>query len=89
ETPGRMIEIVLARTRYSNDNGYRDERGRFRGLHFKNVHSVGGGIILRGHDATHAIDEVTFENCTIVGRPVRAEDLTVNEFVRHVSISSP
>lgn len=90
ESPGRIVEIVIARTRYSNDNGYRDERGRFRGLHFKNVHSAGGGIILKGHDDTHDIDGVTFEHCTLGGKPVRSlEDITVNEFVRNVEFSIP
>ncbi len=90
ETPGRVIEIVLARTRYSNDNGYRDERGRFQGLHFKNVSSTGGDIVLRGHDADHGIDDVTFENCSVGGRPVRGRaDITTNEFVTNVSISAP
>lgn len=90
ESRGRVIEIVIARTRYSNDNGFRDERGRFRGLHFNNVHSAGGGIILKGHDAEHDIDGVTFENCTIGGTPVRSvSDIDANEFVRNISFDPP
>ncbi|HYD83953.1 MAG TPA: hypothetical protein VEA63_07860, partial [Opitutus sp.] len=90
ESAGRVVEIVIARTRYSNDNGYRDERGRFRGLHFKNVHSAGGAIVLKGHDAEHAIDDVTFENCTIARRPLQSVgDIEVNEFVRNISFDAP
>ncbi len=90
EAPGRVIEVVIARTRYSNDNGYKDERGRIQGLHFKNVSSVGGDIVLKGHDATHGIDDVTFENCTIAGRPVRGpEDIVTNEFVTNLSFVRP
>jgi hypothetical protein len=90
ETPKRLIEIVIARTRYSNDNGYRDERGRFQGLHFKNVHGAGGDIVLAGHDATHGIDDVTFENCSTGGKPIRSlADITANEFVRGVLFTKP
>jgi hypothetical protein len=86
ESPGRLVEVVIARTRYTNDNGYRDERGRFRGLHFKNVVSAGGDIVLQGHDAAHGIEEVTFEGCSIGGKPVRSlADITMNEFVRNVT----
>ncbi len=86
EAPGRVIEVVIGRTRYSNDNGYRDARGRFRGLHFVNVTSPGGDIVLRGYDDEHDIAGVTFENCVIGGKPVQSlADITVNEFVRDVS----
>lgn len=90
ETPGRVIEFVIARTRYSNDNGYRDERGRIRGLHFRNVTSVGGDIVLRGHDAAHGIDGVTFAGCAIGGRPVRGpQDIDANEFVTNLTFLPP
>lgn len=86
ETRGRLIEVVIARTRYSNDNGFRDERGRFRGLHFTRVAGAGGDIVLQGHDAAHGIDGVTFEGCSIGGRPVRSRaDITANEFVTDLS----
>lgn len=90
ESPGRVIEVVIARTRYSNDNGYRDERGRINGLHFKNVSSVAGDIVLKGHDAAHGIDDVTFDNCVIGGKPIRSRaDLDANEFVTNVSFAAP
>jgi len=90
EAPGRVIEIVIAKTRYSNNTGYKDERGRFRGLHFKNVTSPAGDIVLTGHDATHSIDGVTFENCAIAGKPVRSRaDITANEFVTNLVFLNP
>lgn len=86
EAPGRVIEIVIARTRYSNDNGYRDERGRIRGLHFTRVTSPAGDIVLKGHDAAHDIDGVTFEDCVVGGNPIQSRaDITTNEFVRNIS----
>jgi hypothetical protein len=90
ETSGRLIEVVIGRTRYSNDNGYRDERGRFRGLHFKNVRGAGGDIVLSGFDADHGIDDVTFEDCRIGDKPVRTRaDVTANEFVTNLTFSHP
>jgi hypothetical protein len=86
ETKGKLIDIFIAKTRYSNDNGLRDERGRYDGLHFVNVVSAGGGTVsLRGFDKDHRIDHVTFENCRLGGRPIeRLEDIKTNEFVTDV-----
>ena len=87
ETPeGKTIHVEIRKTRYSNDNGFRDERGRYDGLHFVNVTSPGGGIELRGFDEEHRIDNVTFENCMIGGNSVDGmDDVKVNEFVRNVT----
>lgn len=86
ESSAQTIQIAIEKTRYSNDNGYKNERGHFDGLHFINVTSPAGKIELRGFDAEHRIDNVTFENCSIGGQPVDAlEDITINEFVTRVS----
>ncbi|HEY5792285.1 MAG TPA: hypothetical protein VIS74_03240, partial [Chthoniobacterales bacterium] len=88
ESPGKTVEIVIAQTHYSNNNGYRDERGHFDGLHFINVTAPAGTIELRGFDADHRIDRVTFENCSLGGQPIDGpEDITLNEFVTEVSFS--
>lgn len=90
ETPGRVIEIVIAPTRYSNDNGYRSARGRFEGLHFTRVSSVAGDIVLKGYDAEHRIDQVEFSGCSIGGKPVDGlDDITANEFVTNVTFTGP
>lgn len=88
ETPARTVEIVIAKTRYSNDNGYKDERGHFDGLHFVNLVSPGGAIVLRGADEEHLIENVTFENCSIGGAPLtNIQQITTNPFVRNVSFT--
>ncbi len=80
------IEIVIAKTRYSNDNGFRDERGHYEGLHFINVTAPAGKIILKGGDENHLIDQVSFKNCFIANKPVRSvNDLITNAFVRNIS----
>ena len=86
ETPGKTIQMIIAKTRYSNDNGFRDERGHFEGLHFVHVTSPGGAIELRGFDAGHLINDVTFEGCVIGNHPIKSlGDITVNEFVTNIS----
>jgi len=89
ETTGKTVEIIIAKTRYSNDNGFRDERGHYDGLHFVNLTSPGGKIEILGCDAGHRVDHVTFENCVIGGKRVKSlQDITTNEFVTDVSFSS-
>ncbi|XHR28364.1 MAG: hypothetical protein ACFUZC_20895 [Chthoniobacteraceae bacterium] len=90
ETPAKTVEIVIAKTRYSNDNGYKDERGHFDGLHFVKLVSPGGAIDLRGADADHLIDNVTFEDCVTGGVPLTSlQQITVNSFVKNVSFKIP
>jgi hypothetical protein len=86
ETNGPTIEIVIAKTRYSNNTGYKDERGHYDGLHFINVSSPGGRIKLHGYDANHLINNVSFQNCSLGNNPVDSlEDITINEFVKNIS----
>ncbi|MFK7910042.1 MAG: hypothetical protein AB8F34_05500 [Akkermansiaceae bacterium] len=83
------IKLYIAKTRYSNKTGFRDERGHIDGLHFINVQSVGGGISLQGYDAEHLIENVTFKNCTIGGDPVdRLEKIKTNKFVRNIKFKT-
>lgn len=80
ETKDLAVQIVIAKTRYSNAT--RDERGRYENLEFINLKSGGGKIELLGFDAEHRIDKVLFKNCRIGERTVKGpEDITANEFV--------
>lgn len=84
-----VIDMYIAKTRYSNKTGFRDARGRFDGLEFINVVAPAGTIRLRGHDADHAIENVLFRNCRIGGEPVDGpEDITTNEFVSGVKFET-
>lgn len=85
EKPSKPITIEIAKSRYSNSNGFLDERGHFDGLVFENVSMKGGRILLSGCDATHRIDNVYFNGCVNAGRPVDgAGDITTNAHVSHV-----
>lgn len=81
----RVIDMFIAKTRYSNKTGFRDARGRYDGLEFINVIAPAGTINLRGHDADHAIENVLFRNCRIGEKPVKSlKDIQINKFVSGV-----
>jgi hypothetical protein len=44
-------------------------------------------IILRGHDENHLVEDVTFENCTVAGKPLARRQILTNAFVRNVAVS--
>lgn len=88
EQPGRPIEVRIEKTRYSNSTGYKDERGQMLNWEFINVQSPGGEIQLAGYDKNHAIDQVSFINCCIGGRPLKETSIDKNEFVTNVEIEN-
>ena len=65
--------------------------GRIKGVHLKNVSwAAQRPIILRGHDADHLVEDVTFENCAVAGRNLaRIETplFVVNEHIRSVKFA--
>ncbi|NJN26174.1 MAG: hypothetical protein HC819_09450 [Cyclobacteriaceae bacterium] len=85
EKPGRPIEIRIEKTRYSNDTGYRDERGHINGLYFKYVTANGGEVVLEGYDDNHLIENVHFIQCLNDGIPLDdISKIKVNNFVKNV-----
>ena len=70
--------------------GHDKQRGNVKGVLFKNITAVGKNppsSRLAGCDATHVIEDVTFQNVRINGKPVtNMEDgrITVNQFVKDV-----
>ena len=81
EKPRNAINMKIEKTIYTNNNGFRDERGNINGLNFNNVQTSGGQIVLNGFDKDHSIRKVYFRNCLIKGQPLTAEDVEVNGFV--------
>lgn len=82
ERPATPVTFLIAKTTYSNNTGFLDERGHFDGLVFKNVAASGGPVKLAGFDATHRIDRVRFIHCTNAGVPLAsAAQLALNAFV--------
>jgi len=84
------ISFYIEETRYSNSNGYLQERGHMHGLLFENVKMNGGGIYFKGADETHRINSVWFNNCTNAGQPVDSlEDIKINQYVTNVHFNEP
>jgi hypothetical protein len=73
-----------------NASGHAPPRpgGRISKVHLKNVSwAAAKPIILRGHDAEHLVEDVTFESCTVAGRKLSGIEqplFDVNEHVRGV-----
>jgi hypothetical protein len=86
EQEGRPVEIRIEKTIYSNNTGFRDERGHIKGMVFKNLHASGGEIILEGYDENHLIEDVAFINSfNKNGKILGPDDIQVNEYVRDLS----
>lgn len=79
------VTMKIAKTQYSNNNGFMDRRGNYNRLVFDHVTAEGGVILLSGYDDTHKIDNVYFNNCTNNGNPVDSlSDITTNAYVGNV-----
>jgi hypothetical protein len=80
-----LLNLFLKRNPWSPQAG---EWGRFSRLRFRNIaceQSFRFPSRLLGHDATHVIDDVAFENLRIAGRAIRSPadlGLETNAFVR-------
>ena len=66
------------------------ERGHIENVLFKNIQATGDHprIELKGFDAAHQVEGVKFEHVVVNGKPVGADEVQRNEFVRDVSVSA-
>ncbi len=85
-----VINIYIAKTRYSNNTGFRDARGQYDGLAFINVAApAGSSIKLAGFNADHRIENVVFRNCRRGDKPIDGPGaIETNEFVGQVKFES-
>jgi len=66
----KLIDLKILYARYSRD----PERGWIRDVHFRDVGVVDGTFpvsVIRGWDGDHLIEDVTIENLTVHGHPIR------------------
>jgi hypothetical protein len=74
--------------RYFTPEQQRAEGGRIRGVHLKDIAwAAERPIILRGHDASHLVEDVLFENCRVAGWKMTAIDAPLcqtNEYLHMV-----
>lgn len=81
------IKMYITKTRYSNNTGYRDERGHYDGIQFINITMPKNSppATLQGFDANHRIQNVLFKNCHQGNKPIDSiDDISINEFVDNV-----
>jgi len=69
DTRNRLVRLWIGKDMWGHD----PERGHINGVVFKNVSVTGGpfpGSELSGADAAHAVENVTFDNLRIHGKPI-------------------
>lgn len=64
--------------------------GHIKGIYLKNIKwSINAPIILKGFDENHLVEDVTFEACTIAGKPLEGEEdehFEIEKFVKNVRV---
>jgi hypothetical protein len=86
EESRRLISLWINKAIWSREA----ERGHIQGVTFRDIRAVTNRkppVELRGFDATHAIDDVTFDHLNINGLPLAANDISTNDFVRQVKVT--
>lgn len=84
EEARRLISVWIGKAVWSRDA----ERGHIRGVSFKDISATTQTprVELKGFDAGHTVEDVSFRNVQINGRPLTAAAVTTNAFVGGVSV---
>jgi hypothetical protein len=85
EESRRLMSVWVGKQIWSRDA----ERGHIRGVTFSDIRAVTRTppqIELRGFDAGHGIDGVTFNDVVINGEPLVAAEIKANEFAKDVVV---
>ena len=82
QAENKTLDFFIDSTRYSNFNGYRNQRGNMDGIYFVNLQTPGGGFHFKGYDEQHLIKNVHFYNCRVGENLINGpEDIVTNEYV--------
>jgi len=84
EESRRLISLWIGRAVWSRDA----ERGHIRGVTFQKIRASGGPlrVELHGFDAEHAIEDVTFRDVLLNGKPLTLAGVAANAFVRQTRV---
>jgi hypothetical protein len=84
EEARRLISVWIGKAVWSRDA----ERGHIRNVSFKNISAATQGprVELKGFDANHNTEAITFDNVRINGQPLTMSDIKTNAFVSRVSV---
>jgi polygalacturonase len=81
----QFVSLWIGKARWTKDT----QRGRIENVIFRNIH-VGAEadprLEILGFDSGHDIKNVSFENVTINGRPLKASDIKQNIYVRDIRV---
>ena len=85
EESRKLISLWIGKAVWTRDA----ERGHIRGVTFKDIVAAGEKprIELTGFDAEHAVEDVTFRNVVVNGKPLAAADVKSNAFVKDVRVA--
>lgn len=84
----QAIVLQVLKGQYSNDTGYRDDRGRITGITIRDFTDVAAdSVVLSGWDATHGVSDIAFEDVVLGGVPLTAGQVRANQFVSGVTVS--
>ena len=83
ESP-RLISLWINKAYWTRD----PERGHVNGVRFENIQARTDSlrIELKGFDATHAVENVLFQNVVVNGEPLKTTQVRANEFVRKLVV---
>jgi hypothetical protein len=81
ESP-RLISLWIGKAVWTRDQ----EPGHIDGVSFRNIRATARPlqVDLRGFDETHAVENVSFREVTVNGKPLTPGDVKTNAFVRHI-----
>jgi hypothetical protein len=85
EEARKLLSLWIGKAVWTRDA----ERGHIRGVTFKNVVAAGEGlrVEMNGFDAEHAVEDATFQNVVLNGKPMAATDVKSNAFVKGLKVT--
>lgn len=84
----QAIVMQVLKGQYSNDNGYRDARGRITGITIRDFTDVTADrVVLSGWDADHGVSDVLFDDVVLGGQPLTRAQVETNAFVTGVVVT--
>jgi hypothetical protein len=87
EEDRRPFSLWIGRTKHNEG----EDVGHINGVIFRNIQAIRPELdhpaFLVGFDPDHTVEDVSFENVTLGGRPLKASDIEQDEFVRDVKVT--
>jgi hypothetical protein len=80
----KLISLWIGKAVWSRD----EQRGHIKGISFNNITATGTPlrVELTGYAAENLVEDITFKNIILNGKPLTSEDIKRNEFVKEVTV---